>query len=250
VAGPYNKNFRPVALTLGGFDPSGGAGVLADIKTFEMNKVYGLAVNTCITIQSDRDFHSVKWMDEVGITDSLILLSKRYKVKAVKLGMHKNLESVLFTVRLLKKTWPACRIVWDPVMKSSSGYDLNWQPGNTTLGKILSKIDLVTPNLPEFEKLKTVHGRDLSEAGACLIKGGHSQGKTSEDLLFENGKLKKTFVSKRIRKGEKHGSGCVFSSAITANLAKGLNLPDSVFNAKKYIRKFLKSNSTLSGYHY
>jgi hydroxymethylpyrimidine/phosphomethylpyrimidine kinase len=245
----YVKNFRPVALTLAGFDPSGGAGVLADVKTFEANKVYGLAVNTCITIQNDIDFASVKWLQGQDIIESLTLLSRRYNVRAVKMGMHKNIDDVLFHVELLKEFWPGVKIVWDPVMGSSSGFDLKMKIEKKLLEKVLERITLVTPNLPELEKLRAASGGSIVSTCSYLVKGGHAHGKFSEDLLFEKGKLVKTFSSKRIEGGEKHGSGCVLSSAIAAGLAKGQSLRTAVANGKKYIDKFLKSNKTLSGYH-
>lgn len=243
------KKLRPVALSLGGFDPSGGAGVLADIKTFEQNKVFGIAVNTCLTIQNDVSFHSVHWLDSHQITSALTLLSGRYDVKAIKLGMHKAIDDVLFNVQLLKKLWPDARVVWDPVMKSSSGYDLEIPLERKLLGKLFSRIDLVTPNLPELERLSVARGAKVPGKCAVLVKGGHAPGKYSEDMLFENRKLVKTFSAKRIRSGEKHGSGCVLSSAIAANLAKGLTLETSIRRAKEYISKFLGSNETLNGYH-
>ncbi|MBC7861611.1 MAG: bifunctional hydroxymethylpyrimidine kinase/phosphomethylpyrimidine kinase, partial [Bacteroidia bacterium] len=91
---------------------------------------------------------------------------------------------------------------------------------------------------------------NLSDKCAYLVKGGHGSGNFSEDLLFEKGKLVKIYTAKRIPDGEKHGSGCVLSSAITANLAKGVNLKTAISNAKIYIGKFLKSNPTLNGYHF
>jgi hydroxymethylpyrimidine/phosphomethylpyrimidine kinase len=245
----YDNSFRPVALSLGGFDPSAGAGVLADVKTFELNKVYGIAVNTCVTIQNDIDFASVRWCSDDEIIESLTLLSDRYDVKAAKLGMHRNIDEVLFHVELLKQLWPKVKIVWDPVMASSSGFDLKMKIEKKILEKVLSKIDLVTPNLPELEKLRIENGGQLSGSCAYLVKGGHANGKDSEDLLFEKGKLKKVYRSKRIAGGEKHGSGCVLSSAVASGLAKGNSIQVSIVNAKKYINNFLKSNKSLSGYH-
>lgn len=243
------KTLRPVVLSLGGFDPCGGAGVLADVKTFEMNKVYGLAVNTCITIQNDKTFISAKWENRKSISLALQILAKRYSVRSAKLGMHKNIEEVLFNVKLLKKIWPHIIIVWDPVMVTSSGYDLNINVNKSTLKNILSKINLVTPNILELEKIRTYTGGKLFLKCAYLVKGGHSKEKFSEDILFEKGKAIKKYKSKRILNGEKHGSGCVLSSAIAANLAKGNNLSVSIKKAKKYINKFLGSSDCLNGYH-
>lgn len=245
----YSKNFRPVALTVAGFDPSGGAGVLADIKTFEASKVYGVAANTCITIQNDVNFDSLKWMQPDNIIETLSLLSQRYNVRAAKLGMHKSIQDVLFHVDLLREFWPDVKIVWDPVLKSSSGYDLKMKIERAMLEKVLRRVTLITPNLPELERLRAAGGGNLPFECLYLVKGGHAGGSNSSDLLFSGGRLIRTFSGKRLPGAEKHGSGCVMSAAITAGLAKGQGMNTAIKNAKDYARKFLLSNKTLSGYH-
>ena len=240
------KNFRPIALSLAGFDPSGGAGVLADVKTFEAMKVYGLALNTGITIQNDVHFEKVSWQSESQIKSGLHVLSKRYTVRAAKLGMHKNLNAVLKNIKLLKSYWPGIKIIWDPILASSSGFDLKIELNKIQLKKILSSIDLITPNTEEFNKI----GWETSAYNCALLKkGGHAKGKFAEDILFINGREKKKFRSIRKSGMEKHGSGCVLSAAIVSGLARGDSLIQCVSNAKKYINHFLISNSTLSGYH-
>ena len=241
-----SKNFRPIAITLAGFDPSGGAGVLADVKTFESLKVYGLAVNTSITIQNDQHFSNVLWQKPTVIKSTLEILAERYEVKAAKLGLHKDLKTVYENISALKKIWPSAKIVWDPILASSSGYDFKIDLNRKILNKILSSVDLITPNSIEFGKF----GMTVDDYSChLLLKGGHVKGKHSEDCLFVNGKLLQKYVSSRENKSEKHGSGCVLSSAITAGLAKGYSLPRSVSKAKKYIDKFLSSTKTLSGFH-
>jgi hydroxymethylpyrimidine/phosphomethylpyrimidine kinase len=253
---PYSGNkFRPVALTIAGFDPSGGAGVLADIKTFENSGVYGIAVITCNTHQNDTVFKGITWLSKKEKEKNIALLAVRIHVKAAKLGMHKNLDDVLHSVKLCKKYFPDAKIIWDPVLAASAGFDLNIKIQKNTLNKILFSIFLVTPNQNEACRLGESNDANkaaikLSEQCPTLLKGGHSPDKkTSEDCLFAYGKLKKTFSFVRMKKVEKHGSGCVLSASITASLAKGDALEIAIGNGKEYVTDFLKSNNTLLGYH-
>jgi hydroxymethylpyrimidine/phosphomethylpyrimidine kinase len=253
---PYTSDtFKPVALTIGGYDPSGGAGVLADIKTFEYSGVYGIAVITCNTHQNDIAFTGVTWINKKEKEENIALLAKRFPVKAVKLGMHKNLDDVWHSIKLCEKYFPGAKIVWDPILAASAGFDLKMKIQKKRLNKILSNLSLITPNQVESSKLgqlKDSNGAAINLSRYCptLLKGGHSEDKkNSSDYLFVNGKLKKEFPSPRIKEGEKHGSGCVFSSAITASLSKGDMLETAINKGKIYVTKFLKSNNTLTGYH-
>ena len=256
ISTPYNSiKFRPVALTIAGFDPSGGAGVLADIKTFDGMGVYGLAIITGNTHQNDISFKDVTWLDKKEKQKNIALLAERFPVKAVKLGMHKNLKDVSHSIKLCKKYFPDAKIIWDPVLAASAGYKLKMKIEKDTLDKILSPLSLATPNQLEACKLEAskdaidaaIH---ISDACPVLLKGGHSTDKkVSVDYLFVNGKLKKEFSSSRIKGDGKHGSGCVLSSAITASLAKGDTLENAISKGKEYVTNFLKSNNTLLGYH-
>jgi hydroxymethylpyrimidine/phosphomethylpyrimidine kinase len=253
---PYSGNkFKPVVLTIAGYDPSGGAGVLADIKTFESTGVYGIAIITCNTYQNDLVFEGINWFSKNEKEKNMALLAERFQVKAAKLGMHKDLDDVLHSIKLCKKYFPDSKIIWDPVLAASAGFDLNIKIQKNTLNKILFSIFLVTPNQKEACRLGESKDADkgaikLSEQCPTLLKGGHSSdNKASEDYLFAYGELKKTFPSARMKKAEKHGSGCVLSSAITASLAKGDALENAISKGKKYVTDFLKSNTTLLGYH-
>ncbi len=169
--------------------------------------------------------------------------------------MHKNLDDVLHSVKLCKKYFPDAKIVWDPVLAASAGFDLNIKIQKSNLNKILFCIYLVTPNQNEACRLGELKDADkaaikLSEQCPTLLKGGHSSNKkASEDCLFAYGKLKETFSFERMKKTEKHGSGCVLSAAITASLAKGDALENAISKGKEYVTDFLKSNNTLLGYH-
>ena len=120
------------------------------------------------------------------------------------------------------------------------------QNNKKKLKSICREIDLITPNAVEFEKLQI---KKEEYACALLVKGGHSGGSTSTDSLFVNGKVIKHYSAPRLKNADKHGSGCVLSASLTANLGKGELLTDSISKSKKYISKFLTSNSTRSGYH-
>lgn len=253
---PYSGNkFKPVALTIAGYDSSGGAGVLADIKTFECSGVYGIAVITCNTHQNDKSFEGITWLSKSEKEKNIALLSERFHVRAAKLGMHKNLDDVLHSVKLCRKYFPDAKIVWDPILAASAGFDLNIKIQKRALNQILFSISLVTPNQSEACKLGESKDANkaaikLSEQCPTLLKGGHSSDKkVSEDYLFAYGKLKTTFPSIRLVKAEKHGSGCVLSASIAASLAKGDTLETAIDKGKKYVTDFLKSNNTLLGYH-
>jgi hydroxymethylpyrimidine/phosphomethylpyrimidine kinase len=255
VKSPYNRPYRPIALTIAGYDPSGGAGVLADIKTFESLGVYGLAIITSNTHQNDVSFKGVTWLAKKEKEKNMALLAERFPVKAVKLGMHKDLQDVVHSIKLCEQHFPDIKITWDPVLAASAGFDLNIKIGKNSLHNILSKLVLITPNQQEAEKLgKSKNANEaasvLSKECPVLLKGGHSSDKKhSTDYLFINGENKKEYSSVRIKGIEKHGSGCVLSAAITASLANGDSLKEAIDKGKKYVTHFLKSNNTLLGYH-
>ncbi len=256
IKSPYTTDkFKPVALTIAGYDPSGGAGVLADIKTFESMGVYGVAVITGNTFQNDIVFSGVSWLDKKEKDENVALIAERFPVKAVKLGMHKNLDDVLHSVKLCQRFFANAKIVWDPVLAASAGFDLNIKIQKSSIGKILSSLTLITPNQNEACELgeskdAQVAASNLSKLCPTLLKGGHSSDKkTSTDYLFIKGKLKNKYASSRIKAAEKHGSGCVLSSAIAASMATGDSIETAINKGKKYVTGFLKSNNTLVGYH-
>ena len=108
-----SKN-RPIVLTIAGFDPSGGAGVLADIKTFELHKVYGFAINTANTIQTENEFHKIQWTPIDFILESIITLFDSYVIRVVKIGIVPSLNYLGQIVFCLKKYSPSIKIIWDP----------------------------------------------------------------------------------------------------------------------------------------
>jgi len=251
---------RPNVLTIAGFDPSNGAGLTADIKTFEALKVYGLSVCTANTIQNDVDFVSSYWVDLEVIKHQIDILFDRFTIKYAKIGIVPDWSRLLEIIELLQIKNPDINIVLDPVLKSSSGFDFhNRNPSileNTEqlFNTVLNKIYLLTPNYKEIEKLfpdKTIEETILHMTGTTnvLLKGGHRKDAMGVDELFTVEGEHFVFKPKGDSISEKHGSGCVFSSAVVAYLALGFPLQKACFRAKRYIERVLSSNKSLLGYH-
>lgn len=245
---------RPFVLSLAGFDPSGGAGLLADCKTFERLKVYGLAIPTANTLQTEQAFHWVDWQELSVVVESLKTLLQQYDVKVIKIGIVPNLlflQRCVETIRLLNKE---TFIVWDPVLVSTSGYTFIDTTTLALLQDIFQHINLITPNFKEIHRLVPGDETALEKAVALskhcnvLLKGGHNEEALGIDYLVQATKVTYLLPEKEIHT-EKHGSGCVLASAICSYMAQGLSLEEACIKAKRYIELFLNSNTTLLGYH-
>lgn len=236
-------------MSIAGFDPSGGAGVLADIKTFEQLKVQGLAVCSAMTLQTESEFYTLQWQPIDEILSAINVLMKKYKVEAVKIGVVKDAKFLAEIVEKLKSINPEVKIVWDPVLKSTSEFSFFDLNTISELKNVLQKIDLITPNYNEYNVLKENRLFEPSENGcSVLIKGGHREDEIGTDILWENGKEISIEPNNTISVFyPKHGSGCVLSSAIASYLALGKDIEQSCRSGKLYIEKFLTSNPTLLG---
>jgi hydroxymethylpyrimidine/phosphomethylpyrimidine kinase len=244
---------RPYVLSIAGFDPSAGAGVLADVKTFEMHRVYGFGICSALTIQNDTDFLKVTWLETREIIEQLEPLLDKFKIKACKIGIVKDLETLLAVISYLKERQPDIRIVLDPVLKASAGYTFHSRLDQINLKKILREIQLVTPNYEEIQQLygdlpPAVAAKTLTAYCAVLLKGGHNPATPGTDFLFQNDTVSALEPGFEVVH-PKHGSGCVLSAAIAANLAHGHSLLEACRKGKQYTETFLSSNSTLLGYH-
>ena len=248
---------RPITLTIAGFDPSAGAGILADVKTFEMNQCYGISIMTANTIQHDHDFMDCYWVDPKIIQSQLTLLLKRFDVKAVKIGIVQNWQILLDLLKTIRMILGEVMIVWDPVLKSSTAFDFHEseEEQDQLLDQVLDHVNLITPNLAEIENLY----QNTDQIGAIsrllnftnvLLKGGHSDQNVGVDQLHEQGGRVQQLLPDRTNCSEKHGSGCVLSSAIAAQLALGSDLSEACKMAKQYIESVLCSNNSLLGYHF
>lgn len=238
-------------MSIAGYDPSGGAGLLADIKTFEQLKVQGLGVCTAMTLQTESQCLSLNWQPLEEILSAIDVLMENYHVEAIKIGVVKDAQFLTQIVEKIRSINPEAKIIWDPVLKSTSEFSFFDLNTISELKNVLKQIDLITPNYNEYKILKGFNlFKNAGNSCSVLIKGGHREDKLGTDVLVDNGKeilihpTDKTSVFY-----PKHGSGCVLSSAIASHLALGKNLEEACRNGKLYIEKFLISNSTLLGFH-
>lgn len=245
------SNERPNVICISGFDPSGGAGILADIKTLEMHKVQGHGICTALTFQNEYSFSGLEWVSEDNILRQLDVLLESYQAKAIKIGIIQNL-TVLQNLLERVKEKSNVPIIWDPVLKASAGFNFHEGFDKDQFFGLLELIDLLTPNLPECKQLfNSTEPEVIAETSGCavLIKGGHSNSRLSTDVLIEKGE-KQVFSHLKKTGFSKHGTGCILSSAIAANLALGKDLPQSCSLAKDYIQHILTSNNSRLAYHY
>ncbi|WP_109097221.1 hydroxymethylpyrimidine/phosphomethylpyrimidine kinase [Aquimarina sp. AU58] len=253
---------RPYILTIAGFDPSNGAGLTADIKTIEALKGYGLSVCTANTIQNDVEFISCQWMDFDVIKNQIDILFDRFAITYVKIGIVQNWEVLNQIIDVVLEKNNAIKIVLDPVLRSSSNFNFHSYNDNLDdqnniekqFEEILNKIYLLTPNYNEIEKLytsKTIEETitHISSKVNLFLKGGHRKEAVGKDELFTKSGKNFVFNPKKQNVSEKHGSGCVLSSAITTYLALGFPLIKACYRGKRYTEKVLSSNGSLLGYH-
>ena len=244
---------RPYVLSIAGYDASAGAGVLADVKTFENIGVYGLAVTTCITYQNDSKFKGVHWLSKKKIKKQLYPILDAYKIEHVKIGLIENLEVLSEIIELLLGYNNEIKIVWDPILKASVGFSFHKKLSKKYLQHIFETIEWITPNWQEVVALTgekdAVNGAEIIGAFCNVyLKGGHSIETPATDMIWINRKLD-ILHPKEISELEKHGTGCVLSSAITAYLALGNSMHKSCELAKEYTYRFLISNKTNLGFH-
>jgi hydroxymethylpyrimidine/phosphomethylpyrimidine kinase len=244
---------RPIVISIAGFDPSGGAGVLADIKTFEQHHCQGMGVISALTVQTENHFISVEWMTAERIIEQLKPLLEVYECSFIKIGIIKDISTLQAVTRFIHARDKKIKIIWDTVLASSSGFPLMQDAGDKKLGELLEQVFLITPNADEIKLLTKADdemdsGKLLSAYCHVLLKGGHRKSDKGTDLLFQSGSAT-TIKGAEGNYFEKHGSGCILSSAITACLAKGESLESACSKAKSYIEKILNSNEHLLAYH-
>jgi len=171
---------RPYVLSIAGFDPSGGAGLLADIKTFEAHNVQGLGVCSALTFQNERDFLDTKWIDPCEILMQIDVLFKLYRINWAKIGLIENLDILDRIIDHLKSYNAGIDIIWDPILKATAGFVFHDKIPKEKLFEICKKIYLITPNFSEIRELlpgiKQEAGANiLSNYCKVLIKGGHKK---------------------------------------------------------------------------
>jgi hydroxymethylpyrimidine/phosphomethylpyrimidine kinase len=246
-----------IAVTIAGSDPSGGAGIQADLKTFSALGVYGASVITALTAQNTRGVQGIHDVPPKFIGQQIDSVFSDLSVDAVKIGMLSR-PAVIEAVAAGLDRHGAQNIVLDPVMIAASGDPLLVPEAVETLRRaLLPRALLVTPNLPEAAALL---GEDVAQTdtavmgqadrilalgpGAVLIKGGHADGAESVDVLLDRDGFAR-FASPRVATRNTHGTGCTLSSAIAAGLAKSLPLRESVGAGKTYIAAAIAASDRL-----
>lgn len=248
----------PIILTIAGTDPSGGAGIQADIKTISATGGYAASVITALVAQNTQGVDSIYEIDANFIYRQLHCVFNDLNVSAVKIGMLYNKEIIQVVADALEK-FKAKNIVLDPVMFAKSGDSLiNFENIEVLKQKLLPKVTLITPNIPECEHLLDNKINDFSKMQSgtkklsqkyninVLLKGGHLYDTNkASDVLYEVNKKYHVFESEWINTSNTHGTGCTLSSAIASYLAQGLTLKESVNMAKIYLTNAVKAASFL-----
>ena len=234
-------------LTIAGSDPSGGAGIQADIKTITAHKMYAMSAITALTAQNTTGVFGVLDISADFVTKQLDCIFEDIFPDAVKIGMVSNPE-IIEAIADRLTFYSAKNIVLDPVMVATSGGRLMMDGAALTLKKrLLPLADVITPNLPEAMALSGMANlatcEDMAEAAriigentgaAILIKGGHAEDGSADDLLFEKERCE-ALPGIRIDTQNTHGTGCTLSSAIACGLAEGKTVLESCRYAKAYV---------------
>jgi hydroxymethylpyrimidine/phosphomethylpyrimidine kinase len=249
------------ALTIAGSDSGGGAGIQADLKTFQELDVFGMSAITAVTAQNTLGVHAVYPMTVEAVIRQIQAIGEDIGADVVKTGMLFNAEIIEAVSENLKKfNW--VNVVVDPVMIAKGGASLLQTEAILSMKKYLLPLSkVITPNIPEAEVLtgmsirsiedKKEAAKRLYELGVknIVIKGGHDETEFEcTDLLFDGNKFS-DFTSKRINTKNTHGTGCTFSAVITAELAKGASVYDAVLIAKEFIQAAIEDQLEIGQGH-
>ncbi|MBC7796510.1 MAG: bifunctional hydroxymethylpyrimidine kinase/phosphomethylpyrimidine kinase [Pyrinomonadaceae bacterium] len=257
----------PVVLTIAGVDPSGGAGIYADVKTFSRFGCYAAAAITSITFQNTTGvFGAIHQTAEI-LRRQIEPILNDFNVLAVKTGMLPTREIIEETARIITE-FKLKNIVVDPVIRSTSGFDvIDEEALRALIEQLFPLSEIITPNLPEAERIVKFNiesDNDFEKAAKImfdygaknvLIKGGHrsiavsNENKIARDILFDENGNYTNFEAAWIDTNSTHGTGCVLSSAIAANLARGENLIDSIKRAKTFVNDAIKTAPILGNGH-
>lgn len=256
-----------VCLTIAGVDPSGGAGIIADIKTFTAFDCFAAAAVTSLTFQNTKGVFGFENQSSECVRRQLLPVFDDFEVAAVKTGMLPTIEIIKEISRIIVER-NIENFVVDPVVRSTSGYDLIDDEALQSLIKNLFPLaKIITPNIPEAERitgLKIQSESDIQQAAQImqnfgaknvLIKGGHFQGENktvngktqsrqATDFLY-CGEEVFVFESQFIETNSTHGTGCTLAAAITANLANGKTLAESVKISKEFVFQAIKNSPNL-----
>lgn len=234
-------------LSVAGFDPSGGAGLLADIKTFQTLGVQGFAVASSITVQNEYILKKDHWLDQKLIKDQIDIIMNYHSVSAVKIGITQNAGTLTEIVKHIRKKNKRLNIIWDPVFKSSGGFCFWETVDRRKLSYVFDHVNLITPNLEEYNKL---WGKSKLQNVDCkasiLLKTAKTDTSQVTDQLRWKNKIYH-LNTKKIKDHNKHGTGCVLSAAMAANTALGLDLLNAWKSSNILLQQYMMSSTSLLG---
>lgn len=256
---------KPVSLSIAGLDPSGGAGIIADIKTFYALGCYGAAAVTSVTFQNTQGVFGAVHQSAESVRDQVIPIIDDFRVDALKTGMLPT-RGIIDEVARIVSERSFGPLVVDPVVRSTSGFDLiDDEALRSLIGSLFPLAAIVTPNLAEAERIarmriateadvRTAAQTMLGQgAGSVLIKGGHqlesSRSKGVARDYFFGGNAEDVFEAGFIETNATHGTGCTLSAAIAAGLAKGLALEPAIAAAKSYVTSAIRTAPPLGKGH-
>jgi hydroxymethylpyrimidine/phosphomethylpyrimidine kinase len=245
-------------MSIAGFDPSGGAGALADIKTFAAMGCFGTAAVTSLTFQNTVAVYGSSHQTAAALRSQIEPVINDFEIAAVKVGMTPTRELIEAVAEIVEiKRLP--NVVVDTVIRSTSGYDLIDEDAiGALIERLLPLADVITPNMAEAERLTGLEAQDLegmkraarrihemsaspksrrTARRAALVKGGHMKDEAT-DVLFDGHEFQ-IFRAPKIATRETRGTGCTLSSAIAALLARGYDIPEAVARAKQYLSEIL-----------
>ena len=243
----------PYVMSIAGFDPSSGAGISADLKTFEATGSYGLGVCSGVTFQNEVTYQGTHWMAFEEIRKQCELQFDRHLPEYLKIGLIEDFTTLDLLTAWIRRTYPWMKIVWDPILKASAGYTFH-TTNQLLLDSVLKRLYLITPNTVELRELFGTEDPDSLQdiAGKyrlnILWKGGHNEGKEVTDCLITPSDISRFTVS-RSRYG-KHGTGCILSAALVSALAQGKSLEEACNQAQLYVAKVIISNNSELSFHY
>lgn len=237
-----------IALSIAGSDPSGGAGIQADLKVACDLGVFGCAAVTALTVQGPRGVRALHAVAPEVVHDQIAAVLEELPVAAIKIGMLGTAGVARAAARALRRRAAGVPVVLDPVLRSSGGRVLLDPEGlEVLLAELLPEVALLTPNLPERAALDAAAGDLLARCRdrgiAVLLKGGHGEGTLLRDTLFLPGGGERCFAHPRIATSCAHGTGCALSAAVAARLALGDGLADAVAAAVAYVQERLAAGA-------
>jgi len=260
-----NGSLIPTCLTIAGLDPSGGAGIIADLKTFSAFRCYGAAAVTSLTFQNTQGVYGAEAIEPEAVRGQIEPILDDFRIDAFKTGMLPN-RGVIDVVADIISSRRLGNAVIDPVVRATSGFDLIDDAALTALiDRLFPLAAIVTPNIPEAERIAGLEITDDASmlraaekmigfgANAVLIKGGHfpvaSEGvRIARDLLL----IQSTPIfieAEFIDSPATHGTGCTLAAAIAASLARGLPIEEAVRLGKSYVTNAIKTSPMIGKGH-